>query len=349
MNERLRFSWGHIIAFIALIAVGYASFVGFTYLSHGNFYFGACAMALTLLLFIIVFIGAQQLKASGARLRRKIGWERALVFISPALFLAAMIGMSHFWTVQSRNAEVVGHFNEALTNGKAIFDDYERYADRRLDTYDRSLDSLASLRETNPLLYKEAGFSAGNEAIEKENMLEVLRLQLYNSNYDSLKTLAVDWIDYANRGVSAYNVFLLGNTGEIGRAFINWEADLRGFSEKRLSNEQLLDSVPVFNSGAGTVAAGRLGELSDDFSRQRIPTVSAVIFGIVIYLMLIFPYFLQDRHSKSVYSLWGKPSAQRGEEDFPLQSSAHEKAVVRHTGKKDKTKKEEDDNAYPTF
>ena len=67
MNEKLQFSWGHIIAFLALIAVSYISFVGFTYLTNGNFTFALIGMGITDIVYILFFIGAQQMKASGVR------------------------------------------------------------------------------------------------------------------------------------------------------------------------------------------------------------------------------------------------------------------------------------------
>ena len=110
MNETLKFSWGHIIAFLALIAVSYISFVGFTYLTNGNFSYALIGMFLTDMIYLGVFIGAQLLKASGRKMRRKIIWERILVFGSPIIFIAGMISMSHFWTVKSREETIVENF-----------------------------------------------------------------------------------------------------------------------------------------------------------------------------------------------------------------------------------------------
>ena len=46
MNEELRFSRGHILAFLALIFIAYVTFMGITYLTLGNFgYAGIGALA----------------------------------------------------------------------------------------------------------------------------------------------------------------------------------------------------------------------------------------------------------------------------------------------------------------
>ena len=81
MNERLQFSWGHIIAFVALIAVSYISFMGMTYLTAGNFVAALLGMAAIDILFMLFFIGAQQMKASGEHINRKIIFERIMVVL----------------------------------------------------------------------------------------------------------------------------------------------------------------------------------------------------------------------------------------------------------------------------
>lgn len=54
MFEKLQFSWGHIIAFLALIAVSYLSFVGLTYLTGGNFMWAVACMSVIDIVFILV-------------------------------------------------------------------------------------------------------------------------------------------------------------------------------------------------------------------------------------------------------------------------------------------------------
>lgn len=345
MNERLKFSWGHIIAFVALIAVSYTTFVGFTYLTNGSFVAGAVGMGMTDIVFIVVFIGAQQLKASGIKMKKKLVWERILVFGSPFVFIVGMIAMSHFWTVRSLNDEVVEDFNNSLVNGKAIFNDYEKYANARIDNYSKSLDKIIASRQTSPALYKKAGFTPGIEQAQKDNMVEVLRLQLLSSNYDSLKNLALTWIEKANSGASTYNVFLLGNTREIQDALINWEGQLKGFSTKKLSNEQLLAPVKDFDTNAGSAAARQIGDLGQKFTSQKIPTLTAIFFGVAVYLMMIFPYFLQDRHSKSVYSLIGGSKKKKekavnevASEDF---DNTEDSGTIEH--------KYREDDEFPSF
>lgn len=301
MNERLQFSWGHIIAFIALIAVMYISFVGFTYMTEGNFTYALVGMGITAFLYIIFFIGAQQMKASGVKMARKIIWERFFIFGSPIIFIAGMLSMSHFWTVKAQNDEIVNQFTQAINSSKQLFDDYETYANERIENYDKMLGHIIASRISDPCTFSEAGFTGDMANVQKENMVETLRLQLLSQNYDSLKNVATKWIDNANQGASTWNVFLLGNTREIKDALGNWENQLKSYSTKQLSNEVMFDEIPAFSSNGAANAISGIDGMTSSFTTQKAPNVSALLFGIAIYLMLLFPYAIQERHTKSPY------------------------------------------------
>lgn len=317
MNENLKFSWGHIIAFLALIAVSYISFVGFTYLTNGNFNIALTGMGITDTVFIIFFIGAQQMKASGVRMKQKIVWERIFILGSPIVFVAGMISMSHFWTVKSQNDAIVATFQQAINNSKQLFDDYDNYAANRISTYEKKLgdiivangtDSIAGNatdtltdNATDPLTYAKAGFEPSKDLIQRNNMVETLRLQLLSQNYYSLKEAATKWIDGASQGASTWNVFLLGNTREIKEALHTWEDQLKSFSAKEMSNEWVTGEVPHFHSDGAQTAIAGIDSLTASFTTKAAPNIMAIIFGIIIYLMLIFPYLLQERHTKTPY------------------------------------------------
>lgn len=301
MNENLKFALANIIAFLALIAVSYISFVGFTYFTEGDFTFALIGMGITDIVFILFFIGAQQMKASGVKFRRKIILERIFIFGSPIVFIAGMISMSHFWTVRSQNDEIVKIFKNSINSSKQLFSDYEEYSKQRIDLYQNNLTQIIVNKRSNPKAFKNAGFEDSKASIQRDNMVETLRLQLLSQNYDSLKMVANKWIDDAAQGASTWNVFLLGNTREIKNALSNWENQLKSFSSKEMSNESLIGDVEHFHSSGAQAAISGIDNLTESFRTQRFPKVSAIVFGVVIYLMLIFPYFLQERHTRSPY------------------------------------------------
>lgn len=305
MNQRLTFSWSHIIAFVALIAVSYISFVGYTYLTNGNFTIGLIGMGITDLLYIIFFIGAQQIKNCSSHFHRNIVWERILLFGSPVVFIAGMIAMAHFFTVNAQEKEVVKKFNTSINDARGLFDDYEQYSNERIQAYSDGLDVIIAEMHSNPYKYATAGFDDGDPAIQKQNMVETLRLQLLSDNFETLKRQADKWIDDANQGASTINVFLLGNTNQIREAIQNWERSLQNAADHHLSNEDIVAKPTQFESSAARHAVKGIDSLHDNFTKMKFPTVWALLFGLLMYAMLIFPYIIQDRHTKSMVRVIG--------------------------------------------
>lgn len=349
MNEKLQFSWGHIIAFLALIAVSYISFVGFTYLTNGNFTFALIVMGITDIVFIIFFIGAQQMKASGVKMKRKIIWERIFIFGSPVVFIAGMISMSHFWTIRSQNNEIVATFTTSINDAQQLFSDYEAYSNTRIENYEKGLNRIIANKESDKRTFIEAGFEDNKASIQRENMIETLRLQLLSQNYDSLQNVAEKWMNEAGRGASTWNVFLLGNTREIRNALANWETQLKSFSTKEMSNESLTGKISHFQSDGAEKAIAGIDSLTASFTRQGFPTIGAIIFGIVIYLMLILPYIIQDRHTKNIYRLIGTENT-NSKKKTQRQSKVNQPEPNTSDDSEDANYLTiEEDNDYPSF
>ncbi len=352
MNEKLQFSWGHIIAFLALIVVSYISFVGYTYLTNGNFTFALIGMGITDIVFILFFIGAQQLKATGTKMRRKIIWERIFIFGSPAVFIASMISMSHFWTVMSQNTKIVETFTNSINSAKQLFTDYEDYANHRIASYQDDLTNIIENKSIDPQTFHNAGFDDLKAYIQRDNMVETLRLQLLSENYDSLKNVANAWIENASQGASTWNVFLLGNTREIKDALNNWENQLKIFSSKEMSNESIYKKdVMHFQSDGAKNAINGIESLTAAFTTRKAPTATAKIFGIIIYMMLLFPYIIQDRHSKSTLRLIGDENHNSSKKKlFTKRSNINDYGKTTQSGSKGNEHLNlHEDNDYPSF
>ena len=309
MNEQLKFSWGHIIAFLALIVLSYITFVGVTYKTDGNFMKASIAMIVIDIVLLVVFIGAQMLKATTKKFAKRIWVERVFIFGSPIVFLFCMLPFYHFGTVQSQNGEIVGHFTDAIQASKQMFSDYDSYSKERIANYEHMLDRVINNQSIRPREFTSCGFTKGSEQIQKGNMVKALRLQLISENYDSLKTEATKWIESSSNGASTWNVFLLGNTKEIKKAIHEWSIQLANFSSHKMNNEEFsgYNQVSTFSevSESLTSVDAGLDGLTDKFTGTAFPPIGSILGSIVLYFALLFPYFLQDRHTKSQLRLLG--------------------------------------------
>ncbi len=292
INVKLKFSWGHIIAFLAMIFISYVSFMGLTYATGGSFIIAGIGVFVIDLLAFIFFIVPQFLKGTDVRFDRKIKWERAFIYLSIPVYIAIMLPFIHFWTVFDNRQEIEGGFAAAVTKTEDMFAGYETYSEDRIASYAVALDTLIS-RD-----------SLVRTQLSRNNRLEAMRLQLIADNYTSLKKEAVDWVNKA-KGVSVWNVFMIGNVDMVREAIDNWNVSLNAFTTKRMHYEY--EDTESFTDAHPSVVAAKsqLEDLRGKFTSWGFPTILALLLLLLIYLMMIFPYLIQQRNTKSIYTLWG--------------------------------------------
>lgn len=286
INETLKFSWGHIIAFVALIIISYVSFMGITYMTDGDFQIAIWGFIIIDILLMFFFLAPQLLKATERKFNIRIWIERVVLILAPIAFVILMIPYAHFWTVFKNRGDIESTFNESINSTKGMFDSYEAYANNRIVEYDKLL-VKSKVKE-----------------VQRKNKVEALRLQLVDENYNNLKQSAIEWIDGAS-DATVWNVFMIGNIQEIENALNAWNADLNEFSSKLMVDEP--DTVKAFTSSDSSVLVAKenLNSLGSIYTEKESPSMIAVASGFVLLLFLFFPYVIQGRNSKSTYRLLG--------------------------------------------
>ena len=311
-NQHLKFSWSHIIAFIGLIAAAYIIFMGFTYMTGGDFILAGIGTAVIVLLLAFVFIGVQQLKATDHKFDRSIRRERVMLCLTPVAMAIAMWPMMHFWAVRANDRQIVDTFTEAISSSRQMFDNYEAYSAKRISDYRTDLDKIIAERSTMPDRYREAGFKAGLDSLRRRNMERTLYLQLRSHNYDKTRTEALAWIDAASQGASTWNVFLLGNTRQIKDAVNDWHKTLDQMSDHLMNNENPLTGSFGRSDNTASEVTSRIDRVSDAFTNAHGGVFPAIIFGILLYGFLLFPYLIQGRNTRSMVTLTGRRSSLGG-------------------------------------
>lgn len=287
INETLKFSWGHIVAFLAIIFISYMSFMGLTYLTDGDFLIAGVGVAVIDVLLFACFLGAQALKAAEKKFNKRVIWERIVVVLTPFMLILCSLPMNHFWTVFEQKDEIETQFSSAIEQSKAMFESYESYASKRIDNYER-------------LLAKNSREVSG---VSRANKVEALTLQLQSDNYYNLKTSAIEWIDKAT-GATVWNVFMLANIKTINDAVEEWNHKLSVMSENSMSDEGKIQSFDS-NSEVVTAVKSGLSQLNSIYSVRKDTQGYCWLIVLLLYVMLILPYLVQSRNTKSLYTLLG--------------------------------------------
>lgn len=312
-NQTLKFSWGHIIAFVALVFISYVTYMGDFYKNGGDFTSSVIKVLMIDIAILITFIGAQIYKGTDEKFNRSIVIERVLVCLCPIVFLWTMIPYNHFWTVFNSRDSIESCFTASIGKSKLMFENYEQYSTARIASYDSLLQNAIANKENDKVAYVKAGFKGANDATLKQIYTETLKLQLQSQNTDSLKTSAIRWIDDANQGATVWNAFLIGNIDKISEAIEGWNKQLVDVSKPVLSNE--LSSTKPFDADMSSCNAvkSELKQLRNMYIQTSGVHLNTVWTGIILFMMLMFPYFLQKRNTRAtgLYSLVPTSSRQR--------------------------------------
>lgn len=311
-NVTRKFSWGHIVAFVALIFMSYVMYMGAFYSNGGNFLKAAAVVVGIDVLILGVFIGAQLFKGTDGKFDRCIILERILICLCPAVFVLAMMSYNHFWGVYSQRQEIETRFNEAIAQSGSMFDEYDKYVEERLGNYQERLNRLRS-----------AGVITDSQ---QRNYYLTLQLQLRNKDQQQMEEKALKWIGKANTGASVWNAFLIGNLNQIRSAVKGWEETLDQYSRPVLSNETSEsevapgpDPAPKERTGqqqevlsfsqvrsAKGLRENLFVELQKRYSEGKGLQVNTIWTGLILFAMLLFPYMLQKRNTRAhgYYHLW---------------------------------------------
>ena len=312
-NQTLKFSWGHIIAFVALVFISYVTYMGEFYKNGGDFTASAIKVLVIDIAIFITFIGAQIFKGTDERFNRSIVIERILICLSPIIFVCAMLPYNHFWIVLNSKDDIESRFTSSIEKSKQMFDNYEQYSNNRILAYETLLENAITNKDNDKAAYLKAGFKGINDTTIKQIYIETLKLQLKSQNTDSLKTSAIKWIDAANQGATVWNAFLIGNIDRISDAIEGWNKALVEVSKPVLSNE--LNSTKPFDADMKSCNAvkSELKQLQNIYTQSTGVSLNTVWTGIILFLMLMFPYFLQKRNTRAtgLYSLLPKSSRHR--------------------------------------
>ena len=306
MNKKLVFSWGHIIALLALIALSYFAFMGFCYYTGGHFVLSGLLVAGIDILLIFVFIGAQQLKIWDGPFQKYIIVERWLLFVlAPIAIVTAMYPVNHWLGLHESEEFLVNHFTDAIETSKMMFNDYEKYANERIKHLDDQILKRQRKGSINKPWNESADMRAGIERrLNRENSLRALRLQLLSKNYEDLHSSALEWIENTAAKPSIYNVFLLGNINQIDSAIIGWNQQLHSFSIHHLTAEPKPISDYDANSSYAMSASQKLEQMKTLYRERQPLNGTTPWFAMGLFVLLMVPWWAQARNTKSTKRLF---------------------------------------------
>ncbi len=280
-NRTLRFSWGHILASLALIFILYVVFMGGVYLKRGNFLGAGIYALINIAVLFATFIGAQYCKAAERKFGRYIILERILLVLSVVAFgFTCFSGRyNQFFGVVRTHNVIEKDFSTAIDNTKEIFTEYEKYANDRIAAYEQNLGNF--------------------DKSTKDAYLKTLKLQLLSENEEKLKSRVRKWVD-ENKDATVWNIFLIGNIDNITDRVDEWNNALIKWSNPILTCEGVGSYSFSKKMYYASDIKGKLDNVALECMNKKKLQFNTFWTALILFIMLLLPYLLQDRNTKAV-------------------------------------------------
>lgn len=291
MGDRLKFSFGHVIAFVSLMFIGYVTFMGAVYFSGANFEWALFSVLVEVVGLLVLLMLLQKMKTVQHHFKRNIWIERAFLLLLLAGCCYAFTHFMKFWNVFENRHLVSARFSEATAAADSMFVGYDNYSGQRIRNHEARLKNYYNLSEEQ-LLYQV------NDSI--------LHIKLQSEAYRDIETRARKWIASTSRGVSVWNVFMMSNEKKMASIIDDWHGMLVSMSEGQISTEE---NAVSFDSDGYYInnVQEKIFTLEKLFSTDGFTPWSLI--GVPFFLFLFLPYIIQDRYFRSTYILFCPHSA----------------------------------------
>ena len=244
--------------------------------------------------------------------------ERLLFFLLPVVLGFCLQPINYALNVFADADEIEERFVESINSTEEMFAKYEEYCEIRIENYENFLKKLKDEKSLDPAIYQEIGFDGSHDDMKIETEIATLNRQLKGiMNYQRLDTLAENWVNKVNNKTSVLNVFLLGDINAVETAINEWSGDLESFSDKILSTEKYygvpahkFDNDDEYINGI-VRELNVLRDIYNPASGRYELNFWTILVGIIMWFVLIIPWYMQDRHGANAYNIIGSRSTWR--------------------------------------
>lgn len=276
-----------------MMFIGYVTFMSIVYFTDANFVFAGVAVTVVMIALFYLVMRIQKLKAASHNFDKNIVKERILLIVFLVVCCALFTQFVKFWSVQGNKDAIESCFVECTNGANDLFMEYERYSELRK----ARIDSISKTAEALK------GINASKAAAQQE-FSRAMELQLTPPAYLRFREESKVWLQSASNGVSVWNVFLFGNIRNFRTTVHNWHTQLQQMSEHKMACEG--EETLIFDSKNVLIdnLDNNLLLLGNAFHVEGFHPLS--LTGIVGFLLLLFPYLVQYRYTKSTYTLFGR-------------------------------------------
>lgn len=301
--KQTKFTLADLLILLSAISFSCICFLGSNFSSLGETSYSLKYAAISTIVLFVTAILAKTLKKTNKNFKSSIILEGIMLMAFTGSFLYFTNDrFMHFFNVNSNKGEIQVQLRLGISNAKLMYDEYEKYADNRISSYESKLKSVSKAKNMNPIEYSQYGFSGEYDDMYIATKTKSLRFELYPNNYNETKEIAINWYNDADMKTSRwYPIGIVSVVRELENNSVSWLNSLIENSENRETGE---------NSDDFTYSLFITNVKSSFENPQSNVTVTFLAIALVFYILMILSWMVTKRSTKftSVKDLLGNNS-----------------------------------------
>jgi hypothetical protein len=323
MNQS-KFSLADLFNVLATVGFGFFCFLGLNFLSLGKTVPSVAWATVLALILGGLALGAKLLKRTSRNFKACIIWEWVLLFLFTVVAFDAIIPFSHYFVVSEQKHEIQQKVSDCIKQSEDLFDDYQTYAENRINSYERELNN-AILKGDNgqyfyPNRYERFQFQkGGNDNEQLRNKVKDLHNGLFEnpSSFQAERNKNTAWLEKAEKIMDIWSpISVVDVVSTIAGNLAQWHSNLNERSKFRLKGKDgnvIEEDVEDFNEQE--LCADDMKKYFTGEYTQDITNMLAICWAIGLYALMLLSYFITKRHTKNNYGLFGKRNSTKSEID----------------------------------
>jgi hypothetical protein len=291
--KKVKFTLADLLLLLTALIYGSICFFGTNFYTFGN---TSQSISVAAIVFVTLFgtaYGAILLKRTNHNFKTCFVFEIILMVLFTVLMgHFSYFTFPHYFVVSNRKAEIIEKLDASIIQAENIFSEYELYAENRINIYNSTLHRVVVTKNTNPRKYTEYGFENNGiaDSIQIDNKINTLRDDLFQTNYQIKKKACITWIANSRKKLKSWTwIGIVGVANKVEQKSNNWLNELKELSSIR----EKCEDTDNFSCSLS------FEEVQKHFTSLGKPTVNAIIWAVVAYLVMLFSILITVRSAKS--------------------------------------------------
>jgi cell division protein ZapA (FtsZ GTPase activity inhibitor) len=308
MNQS-KFSFADLFTVLATVGFGFFCFLSLNFLSLGETVPSIIGATVLALILGGLALGVKLLKKTSRNFKTCIIWEWLLLFFFVVMAVFVVIPFSHYFLVSEQKTEIQQKVSDCISQSEGMFDDYQTYAENRIDTYEQELENAISKghdgRYMYPSTYEKFQFQVGSDDNQQLNdKIKDLRNGLfeYPFSFQAEKEKDTAWLTEAKETMASWSpISVVDVVSNVRSNLEQWHNNLNEISKFRPKgkNGNVIENAKDFDKVyPQTLCADDMEEYFTGEYMQDLANTTALCWAAGLYALMLLSYFITKRHPR---------------------------------------------------